>query len=274
MTGRGVSELIEPDSLLGIGGCIATGTPMGLLRELIRVARGPVDLVSSMTGGLGVDVLVAAGLARSVRSPYVGLEGLAPVAPALRRSVIDGVIDWFEFDEGTLACGLEAAARELPFGVWTAALGTSLPELNSDIVAATDEATGRPYLRVRPLRLGTALIWAPAADSVGNLGYVGTTYANELLANAAKTVIAQVDEVVSTRELLANFPTVHPGAADFVAAVPEGPAPSGGHRAGADRAWIRSYVRAVQEGGWEDFLLAEWPTPAGWDGHVRKAGAW
>ena len=62
---------------------------------------------------------------------------------------------------------------------------------------------GKDYLLEKPLGADLALLGASVADEKGNLVYYGTTQNfNPTMATAAKVVIAEVEKVVKTGELL------------------------------------------------------------------------
>ena len=67
------------------------------------------------------------------------------------------------------------------------------------------------YLLELPLKADVALIAGQTADKFGNIEYFGATRNfNQLMATAAETVIAEVEEVVEVGELDANH-VVTPG---------------------------------------------------------------
>ena len=72
---------IADGATVGIGGAVTAGHPMALVRALAR--RGVRDLtVVAPTGGIEVDLLIAAGCVRRVVGSYVGIEGVAAVGPS------------------------------------------------------------------------------------------------------------------------------------------------------------------------------------------------
>lgn len=169
---------------------------MALVRQIIR--RGLRDLtIVAPTAGLDVDLLIAAGCARTVVTSYVGAEGLAPIAPSFRAAVESGAIEVEELDEAHCATGLRAAAQRLPFLPWRGGVGTSLPEVNPKLKEVADPFQGEPLLAVPALKLDVALIYAEIADAYGNVQHSGTSHMDPLLAAAADLVVAQVERIVS-----------------------------------------------------------------------------
>ena len=90
-------ELAEAAALVPDGASVAIGRPpaLALIRELIRLGRRDLHLVGVPTGDIGVELLVAAGCARSLESSGVDL-GEHGQAPAFARAVEDGRLDVFD----------------------------------------------------------------------------------------------------------------------------------------------------------------------------------
>jgi glutaconate CoA-transferase subunit A len=83
------------------GGLVALGghtrrAPMALLRELLRQGRRDLSVATVPTGGLNVDLLVAAGAVSSLHFAQVSLEEYG-MAPHFRRAVEQGRLICFEY---------------------------------------------------------------------------------------------------------------------------------------------------------------------------------
>ena len=90
-------ELAEAADLVPDGASVAVGRPpaLALVRALIRRGRRDLHLVGVPTGDIGVELLVAAGCARSLESSGVDL-GEHGQAPAFARAVEDGRLRVFD----------------------------------------------------------------------------------------------------------------------------------------------------------------------------------
>ena len=187
---------IEDGATVGLGGAVTAGHPMALVRALAR--RGVRDLtLVAPTGGIEVDLLIAAGCVRKVVGSYVGVEGLAAVGPVYRRALEAGAIEMVDLDEAHCVMGLRAAGHKLPFMPWRGGVGTSFPQLNPSLVEFDDPVAGEPLLAIPAIRVDVALIAGETADEYGNVQVVGTPHMDQLLGAAAERVIVQVDRVVS-----------------------------------------------------------------------------
>jgi glutaconate CoA-transferase subunit A len=234
---------IQSGSCVGLGGSVNAGHPMALVRALIR--SGVDDLtVVALTGGLDVDLLVAAGVVTALSAAYVGAEDLAGLPPAVRWASEDGRLDVWESEEGIHLASLRARAQRQPFATWTGGLGTCVTE-HPLVEEARDDASGALYLKVRPMTVDTALLWAEAADEDGNLLLWGSDFGDEALISAADRRIAQVERIVPTAALARHSDRVAPWAADVIVVAPLSTHPFGGSALDPDDRWLRDYVEVV-----------------------------
>jgi glutaconate CoA-transferase subunit A len=216
---------------------------MALVRALIR-RRSRDLMVVALTGGLDVDMLVAAAAVRLLSAAYVGAEATAGLPPAVRWAAEDGRLEVWESEEGIHLASLRARAQRQPYVTWTGALGTAVTE-HPLVEAAVDEPTGAHYLKVRPLQVDTALLWAEAADEDGNLLMWGTDFGDEALIAAAERRVVQVERVVPTAVLTRSPDRVAPWAADVVVRAPLSTHPFASSALRADTAWLSAYVDVV-----------------------------
>ena len=279
-----MAQILEPDeavatipsgACVGVGGSVNAGHPMALVRALIR--SGVSDLtVVGLTSGLDLDLLVAAGAVATVSAPYVGAEEIVGLPPAIRWAAEDGRVEVWESEEGIHLASLRARALKLPYEVWTS-LGTS--HTHHPLVAeAHDETTGASFLKVRPLQVDAALLWAEAGDEDGNLLTWGPDFGDEWLRNAADRRIAQVERIVPTSLLSRHPDRVLPWAADVLVRAPLSTHPFSSTALRVDDQWIRAYADAVgraRETSDPDGLRAfvdAWIVDGGEDAYLEKVG--
>jgi glutaconate CoA-transferase subunit A len=249
-----VAELDEavariPDgAVVGIGGAVTAGHPMALVRALAR--RGTRDLtIVAPTGGIEVDLLIAAGCVRAVMGSYVGIEVVAGVGPVFRRAVETGEVAVIDLDEAHCVQGLRAAAQELPFLPWRGGVGTSFPQLNPALVEFTDPLRGEPLLAIPAIELDFALLYAETADRYGNAQVVGTGHMDPLLGAAAARVLLQVDRIVSNETIRAQPERTLYWRDTTVVRAPFGTHPYSNAQLAADEEHLRAFARAGREGG-------------------------
>jgi glutaconate CoA-transferase subunit A len=281
-----VPLILDPDaavrdicsgSCVGLGGTINYGHPMALVRALVR-ARVTDLTVVGLTNGLELDFLVAAGSASTLSAAYVGAEDLVGLPPGIRWAAEEGRLDVWESEEGIHLASLRARALKLPYTTWAGTLGTS-STTHPLVETAVDEATGMSYLKVRPLKVDAALVWAEAADEDGNLLLWGPDMGDEWLRNAADLRIAQVERIVPTAVLSRHPDRVMPWAAEIVVRAPLSTHPFGSTVLRPDDEWIVAYARGVAEARkageparLEAFFDGWMRDVGGEDGYLNKVG--
>jgi 3-oxoacid CoA-transferase A subunit len=117
--------------------------------------------------------------------------------PDVGRAYLDGKIEVTLLPQGTLSEAMRAGGAGLGGFYTPTAVGTALAEGRETRVIA-----GKEYLFQEAITADVALIRAHKADRLGNLVYYKTARNfNPVMATAARTVIAEVDEIVEVGEL-------------------------------------------------------------------------
>jgi glutaconate CoA-transferase subunit A len=249
-------SLVSDGATVALGGGLSARLPMAMVRELVRQGRSSLHLVGS-AHSIDVDLLVAVGAVRRCEESYVGFEQDLGLAPAYRRAAEDGTIEVAESCCATILAQLRAAEMGLPFLPVRGVRGSDIVRLHPEYAEITCPFTGETLVAVPALRPDVALLHAPAGDRYGNLHLEQPYVLDERFAAASAAVIATVDELVSTDEVVAAGVTIP---AHLVAAVTE--TPFGAHPASCypryayDRSHLREYVTAAQSGpaGLEKYL--------------------
>ncbi|MBV7393787.1 3-oxoacid CoA-transferase subunit A [Mameliella sediminis] len=182
------AALIPDGATLLIGGFMAVGTPIRLIKAL--VARGARDLtvVANDTAmpGKGIGHLITARAVRRVIASHIGLN------PETQAQMIAGEIEVDLVPQGTLVERIRAGGVGLGGVLTPTGVGTAVAEGKQ--VVTVD---GRDFLLEKPIRGDFALIAAHQADYVGNLEYALTAHNfNPIMALAAETVIAEPQGIV------------------------------------------------------------------------------
>jgi glutaconate CoA-transferase, subunit A len=241
---REALSCVDAGACVGVGGALNAGHPTALVRALMQAAPGDLTLVAGF-GGLDVDLAVAHGGVRRLIAAFVGAEGAAPLPPGVRWAVEEGYVEAWDIDEGVLLAALRAAAQRLPFSVWTAGIGTAAAD-NPLVERDTDPLSGKPYLKIRPLEIDVALLWAEGADEDGNVLRWGPDFGDEAFANAADLRIVQVERVLSTDVLARTPDRVSAWQADIVVSAPLGTYPFASTTLNDDLAWMVAYRELVE----------------------------
>jgi glutaconate CoA-transferase subunit A len=265
---------IEDGATIGVGGAVTAAHPMALVRALAR--RGVHDLrLVAPTGGIDVDVLIAAGCVREVVGCYVGVEGLAAVSPVFRAAVQSGAVTVVDLDEAHCIMGLRAAGHKLPFMPWRGGVGTSLPQLTPSLVEFEDPVRGEPLLAVPAIELDVALIFAERSDPYGNVQVVGTSHMDRMMGAAADRVVVQVERVVSNEVIRRDPERTLYWRDTTVVRAPFGCHPYSSGGVIADEEHLREFLAAARGGEPElaAYLDRYVRTPADHEGYLEEIGA-
>ncbi len=239
---------IEDGAVVGIGGAVTAAHPMALVRALAASGVSGLTVVAP-TGGVDVELLIAAGCVDTLIAAYVGMEGVAGVAPVYRRAVEDGSVKFKDYDEAHCIAGLRAAAQKLPFMPCRSGVGTSYPEITPELVAFADPVRGQELLAVPALELDVALIFAETADEYGNAQTQSAGHMDQLLGAAAKRVVVQVDRVVANDEIRKDPLRTWYWRETMIVRAPFGTHPYSSATMIADVDHLKEFVGAGREGG-------------------------
>ena len=220
-----IADETETANWIEDGMVIAIGEPppMGILRHIIR--RGIKDL-TVISSGIALDMLIAAGCVRKTIAYHASGGVGVPVVPSFRRAAEEGRIEVWECEEGILTSGLEAAGKGLPYLPWRAGVGTSLPEVNTDLKMITDPIKGETLLAVPAIKPDIAILHAATSDEFGNVQHLGGPgWIDLFLYRAAGRSIIQVEKIVSNEDVRANAWLTTIVGADAVVRMPYGAHP-------------------------------------------------
>ncbi len=241
-------SLVNDGVMVALGGGLCARLPMALVRELIRQGRRGLHLIGS-AHSIDVDLLVATGAVRRCEESYVGFEQDLGLAPGYRRAAEAGTIEVAESCCATILAQLRAAEMGLPFLPVRGVRGSDIGRLHPEYAEITCPFTGETLVAVPALRPDVALLHAPAGDRYGNLHLEQPYVLDERFASASRLVVATVDELVSTQEVVRSGVTIPAHLVAAVAEVPYGAHPSSCYpRYAYDRDHLREYVSAAQSG--------------------------
>lgn len=266
------AAMVSDGDVVALGGGLSARLPMALVRELIRQGRRDLHVVGS-AHSLDVDMLVAAGAIAVCEESYVGFEQDFGLAPAYRRAAESGAIQVKESCCVTILTQLRAAQMGVPFLPVRGIKGTDMRRLHPEYAEMTCPFTGDVLVVVPPLRPDVALLHAPLGDSRGNLHIEQPYVLDEHFASASRAVVATVDEIVPTEELVERGITIPAHLVRAIAEVPFGahPASSYPHYA-YDRAATGAYIRAARTQESLDTYLDEWVRASDEAGYRARLG--
>jgi glutaconate CoA-transferase subunit A len=240
--------LVSDGAMVALGGGLCARLPMAMVRELVRQRRRGLHLIGS-AHSIDVDLLVTAGAVRRCEESYVGFEQDLGLAPGYRRAAEAGTIEVAESCCATILAQLRAAEMGLPFLPVRGVRGSDIRRLHPEYAEITCPFTGEILVAVPALRPDVALLHAPAGDRYGNLHLEQPYVLDERFASASRLVVATVDELVSTEEVVRSGVTIPAHLVAAVAEVPYGAHPSSCYpRYAYDRGHLREYLTAAEAG--------------------------
>lgn len=240
---------VHDGALVALGGGLCARLPMGLVREVIRQGRRGLHVIGS-AHSIDVDLLIAAGCLRVCEESYVGFEQDLGLAPAYRRAAVSGDIEVRESCCDTMLNQLRAAEFGIPFMAVRGVKGSDIRTLHPEYGEVTCPFTGERLVVVPPLRPDVALIHAPLGDRRGNLHIPQPYVLDEHFARASGNVVASVERVASTTEVVEAGVVIPGYLVRAVVELPLGAHPSSCYPGYAyDRRHLSEYVTAAQEGG-------------------------
>ena len=197
---------IPPGSSIMIGGFGgAGGQPTRLMLALRDLGVGDLTIIGNVAGiskttGYGwpddldpIDqgIFFESGQAKKIICSFPGPSTTDPLSE-IEKAHREGRAEVVIVPQGTLAERIRSAGAGIPAFYTPTGVGTPAAEGREK-----RDFGGRTYLLEHALSADYALIRAQKADTRGNLQYIGTSRAfNPAMSTAARTTIAEVDEIV------------------------------------------------------------------------------
>ncbi len=191
---RAVADIQDGATLL-VGGFGGSGLPSQLVAALVAQGAKDLTVVSNNIGAVsdGVAALISNNQVRKIICSFP----VGPHAEELIERLRKGTIELEIVPQGTLAERIRAGGAGIPAFFTPTAAHTELGEGKE-----TREFNGRLHLMEHAITGDLAFIKAQRADRWGNLVYRKTQRNfNPVMATAARTTIAEVDEIVEVGEI-------------------------------------------------------------------------
>ena len=172
--------------------------PMTLVREVVR--QGKKDLRLAGQGVTELDLLLAAGLVKTLDITYIGLEVFG-TSRALRHAVESGQVEKVvEWSNGGITWRFKATSMGVPFIPIRAMLGTDTLKYSAAKVVECP-FTGLKVCLVPALILDVGLIHVHRADRYGNAQVEGISGFAFEMSRACKRLIISAEEIVDSEEI-------------------------------------------------------------------------
>ena len=187
------ASFVKDGMTLMIGGFLGHGTPERIIDEIVASGVKSLTLIVNDTAfpDKGCGKLVTNNQVKKLIVSHIGTN------PNTGQKMNSGELEIEFSPQGTLAERIRSGGAGLGGILTPVGIGTIIEEGKQKI-----QVDGNDYLLEKPLRADIALIYATTADDLGNLIYMGTMRNfNPLMAMAADTVIAEVEELKPAGEL-------------------------------------------------------------------------
>lgn len=186
-------SLIKDGMSVMVGGFMACGTPEAIMDAVLGSNVRDLTIICNDAGLVdkGVGKLISNNRVKKLIASHIGLN------PMAGKKMNDGEMEVLLVPQGTLAERIRCAGTGLGGVLTPTGIGTIVAEGKQII-----ELNGKQYLLEVPLFADVALISGYLIDKSGNVYYRGTTRNfNDVMATAAKTVIAEADNLVDIGEI-------------------------------------------------------------------------
>src|SRR5665213_4594999 len=187
---------IQDGATIAAGGFGLCGIPELCIQALRELGVKDLTIASNKCGvdDFGLGVLLANRQIKKMISSYVGENR------EFERQFISGELEVELTPQGTLAERLRAGGAGIPAFYTATGVGTVVAESKE-----VREFDGRGFVLERGIRADWAIVKAWRADRLGNLQYRLTARNfNPLCAKAARTTVAEVEELVDVGDLGAD----------------------------------------------------------------------
>ncbi|HHF4135836.1 TPA: acetate CoA-transferase subunit alpha [Haemophilus influenzae] len=188
-----LNQHLHDDMSIMFGGFMGIGTPAKLVQQILDSGVKDLTLIGNDTAFIdtGVGPLIVNNRVKRLITSHIGTN------PETGKKMIAGEIDVELVPQGTLAERIRAGGAGLGGILTPTGVGTVVEEGKQKI-----QIDGKEYLLELPLKADIAIIHAQKGDMNGNLAYeLSARNFNPLVALAAKTVIAQVDNLLEVGQL-------------------------------------------------------------------------
>lgn len=208
ITTEKIRDFLHDGITIMFGGFMGCGTPAKIVNAIVQSGIKDITLIGNDTAFVdtGVGPLINNNQVKKVITSHIGTNR------ETGRRMIAGEMEVELVPQGTLAERIRSGGAGLGGVLTPTGVGTIVAD-GKQVLTIND----REYLLELPLRADLAIIHARKADYSGNLIYqYAARNFNPLIATAADTVIAQVDELVDVGQINPDAVMTPAALVDFI----------------------------------------------------------
>ncbi|CAN5483947.1 hypothetical protein BH09VER1_BH09VER1_55250 [soil metagenome] len=189
-----MASRVQSGQRIAVGGALFYRLPIALVKAVIARRIRDLEYVS-WSGGLPLEMLLAAGAVRKIRFCFSSLD-IFGLAPLFRRALEEKSVEAEDWTAISLISALKAAQHHLPSAPIRPAPASDVYARSGYAVAYRDPITGEELAAVPALPVDSCLLHASRADEDGNIEIIGSRHLDESMMGAAQQVLATVEEIV------------------------------------------------------------------------------
>lgn len=208
ITTEKIRDFLHDGITIMFGGFMGCGTPAKIVNAIVQSGIKDITLIGNDTAFVdtGVGPLINNNQVKKVITSHIGTNR------ETGRRMIAGEMEVELVPQGTLAERIRSGGAGLGGVLTPTGVGTIVAD-GKQVLTIND----REYLLELPLRADLAIIHSQKADYSGNLIYqYAARNFNPLIATAADTVIAQVDELVDVGQINPDAVMTPAALVDFI----------------------------------------------------------
>lgn len=208
ITTEKIRDFLHDGITIMFGGFMGCGTPAKIVNAIVQSGIKDITLIGNDTAFVdtGVGPLINNNQVKKVITSHIGTNR------ETGRRMIAGEMEVELVPQGTLAERIRSGGAGLGGVLTPTGVGTIVAD-GKQVLTIND----REYLLELPLRADLAIIHAQKADYSGNLIYqYAARNFNPLIATAADTVFAQVDELVDVGQINPDAVMTPAALVDFI----------------------------------------------------------
>lgn len=187
------ASMVKDGMTVMIGGFLGVGNPTSIIDKIVESGVKDLTIICNDTAfpDKGIGLLVVNKQVKKIITSHIGTN------PSTIEQFNNKEIEIEFCPQGTLAERIRSAGAGLGGFLTPTGIGTVVQEGKQII-----NVDGVDYILEKPLFADIAIICASVSDTIGNLAYKGSTQNfNPIMATAAKTVIAEAEEIVEVGQI-------------------------------------------------------------------------
>ena len=199
MTIKEATRLIKDGDHVAFGGCQYSGTPMAIIREIIRQKKRDLTMSRTIVSFEGDLLLVGGNVKRVITSWFSG--GVTwGVSKIMRKYLEGGEAEYEEWSHLSMCLRYKGGAMGIPFIPTLSMLGSDLLK-HTDAKELICPFTGEKLCLIPAMFPDLAVIHVHRADPFGNVQLDGLRFADMDIARSASKVIVTTERIISNNQI-------------------------------------------------------------------------